>query len=117
MQVSLGSIRACKSQQTAACTVMCYIVAEHTYIQTTVLIEDYDLPRLGKWHTFVLFASHNCFYYTSKPECAIPDDNANLVRNREKCWSKIYIHETLYMCIEIIESTTHISILFCLKQP
>ncbi len=19
--------------------------------------------------------SHNCFYYTSKPECAIPDDN------------------------------------------
>ncbi len=22
--------------------------------------------------------SHNCFYYTSKPECAIPDDNFNI---------------------------------------
>ncbi len=22
-----------------------------------------------------LTVSHNCFYYTSKPECAIPDDN------------------------------------------
>jgi hypothetical protein len=22
--------------------------------------------------------SHNCFYYTSKPECTIPDDNWDL---------------------------------------
>jgi hypothetical protein len=24
---------------------------------------------------FMCLVSHNCFYYTSKPECAIPDDN------------------------------------------
>jgi hypothetical protein len=26
-------------------------------------------------HTTTYTVSHNCFYYTSKPECAIPDDN------------------------------------------
>ncbi len=25
--------------------------------------------------------SHNCFYYTSKPECAIPDDNVYMHMN------------------------------------
>jgi hypothetical protein len=27
--------------------------------------------------------SHNCFYYTSKPECAIPEDNSNSITLRQ----------------------------------
>jgi hypothetical protein len=42
------------------------------YIRTYTHIHTY-MYRLCKHHKKV---SHNCFYYTSKPECAIPDDNS-----------------------------------------
>jgi hypothetical protein len=35
--------------------------------------------------------SHNCFYYTSKPECAIPDDNVYM-----------YIFICIYVCMDIL---------------
>jgi hypothetical protein len=41
-------------------------------------------------------ASHNCFYYTSKPECAIPDDNHDV---HVSCSFLSHTHTQKHACI------------------
>ncbi len=51
----------------------------------------YSHPSTG-----VESVSHNCFYYTSKPECAIPDDKwAVNTYTSLVCTTGLYIHEYL----------------------
>ena len=39
----------------------------------------------------VSVVSHNCFYYNSKPECAIPDDNVSVNMVRLQPFWRLYI--------------------------
>jgi hypothetical protein len=52
--------------------------------------------------------SHNCFYYSSKPECAIPDDNVCIYFRK---WDGILAHfyEMIHRCMH-----THIRLSYCL---
>jgi hypothetical protein len=47
--------------------------------------------------------SHNCLYYTSKPECAIPDDNRPVIWTDTGCGCSI--HELVGVCIHTYSNT------------
>jgi hypothetical protein len=57
--------------------------------------------------------SHNCFYYTSKPECAIPDDNIQIQATcgnkgaQGIIWATALLHHELqqHCCIMSCNST------------
>ncbi len=56
-----------------------YFLCEHAkmlFIYIYIYIHTHIYIHTG---TLAYTVSHNCFYYTSKPECAIPDDNCTYI--------------------------------------
>ncbi len=49
-------------------------------------------------YIYIYSVSHNCFYYTSKPECAIPDDNIYIyIHTHMYLWEKLFPAKDIYL--------------------
>ncbi len=61
-------------------------------------VQEYDIQSLVRPSPCVV--SHNCFYYTSKPECAIPDDK-NMCTATHLSKTMRFINLFRYRCLPL----------------
>ncbi len=82
---------------------------EHTIVYTDLCSYIYDCTDVGYDTCTITYSqtvSHNCFYYTSKPECAIPDDNIHK-HNSIQAPGMCIFFALLYM-LQNHHSTSHV---------